>query len=458
MTIRLLCAHDIYPANAVVTLNAGTEAGLIASKQASATLTGGVPYIAPQPLSKGGKMVLAGDSISNQNNQVSATFNATLAKGYFTQAAAMLGQRFEAVRNAGVSGNTTADLLARLQTDVLAQQPEWCFMHIGTNDVGGDVPSSVTTANIEELCRRMTGAGIKLILSTIMPRGFAGMTQARLATMMANNAFIQAYAVRNSIPLVDLYRYMLDYSDITTTSQGEPVATWFDGAKLHPLAAGAVQMGYAIARQLDAIIPKLPRRLQLNYNGVNGDAANLIRNGMFAPGAAGTLGLNASGTVAQNWTAAAAGGAISGACSIVPRSASFNDNTPGNVQRVALTGAGASTEIFRLTPTIATPTVGDLVYLEVEILATASVGTIAEISLSWGTVGGTVISCAANYMASAAETLAIGTVPYLVVLKTEAMVIPVGTLGVYGSINIRTSTGAVAQVDAATARLSRVTQ
>jgi hypothetical protein len=47
MTIKLLAAYDIYPQNAIVTLAAGTEAGLIAARLASATLTGGVTYVAP---------------------------------------------------------------------------------------------------------------------------------------------------------------------------------------------------------------------------------------------------------------------------------------------------------------------------------------------------------------------------------------------------------------------------
>jgi hypothetical protein len=47
MTIRLLAAYDIYPQNAIVTLAAGTESGLIAAGQATATLTGGGAYVAP---------------------------------------------------------------------------------------------------------------------------------------------------------------------------------------------------------------------------------------------------------------------------------------------------------------------------------------------------------------------------------------------------------------------------
>jgi hypothetical protein len=47
MTIRLLAARGDYPSNAIVTLDAGTEAGLIAAKLASSDLTDGVPYVAP---------------------------------------------------------------------------------------------------------------------------------------------------------------------------------------------------------------------------------------------------------------------------------------------------------------------------------------------------------------------------------------------------------------------------
>lgn len=47
MTVRLLAAYGIYPANAIVTLDAGTETGLITAKMASADLTGGVTYVPP---------------------------------------------------------------------------------------------------------------------------------------------------------------------------------------------------------------------------------------------------------------------------------------------------------------------------------------------------------------------------------------------------------------------------
>lgn len=47
MTVRLLCAYSIYPVNAIVTLDAGTEAGLVAAKRASTNTAGGTVYVPP---------------------------------------------------------------------------------------------------------------------------------------------------------------------------------------------------------------------------------------------------------------------------------------------------------------------------------------------------------------------------------------------------------------------------
>jgi lysophospholipase L1-like esterase len=53
MTIKLLTPRDIdgvsYPANALVSLSSATESGLVASKEATTTLTGGIVYTPPVP-------------------------------------------------------------------------------------------------------------------------------------------------------------------------------------------------------------------------------------------------------------------------------------------------------------------------------------------------------------------------------------------------------------------------
>lgn len=54
MTIRLLCDYAKFPANAIVTLDAGTEAGLVTSKMATTDTAGGTVFftdvIAPAPV------------------------------------------------------------------------------------------------------------------------------------------------------------------------------------------------------------------------------------------------------------------------------------------------------------------------------------------------------------------------------------------------------------------------
>ncbi|NHZ78439.1 hypothetical protein F2P44_03945 [Massilia sp. CCM 8695] len=51
MTIRLLCGYANYPANAIVILDTGTEAGLVAEKMATTNLVGGTPYYPAPTLS-----------------------------------------------------------------------------------------------------------------------------------------------------------------------------------------------------------------------------------------------------------------------------------------------------------------------------------------------------------------------------------------------------------------------
>ena len=48
---------------------------------------------------------------------------------------AVYPERMIRVINMGVSGNTTRDLKARWQTDVLDLKPDWLSIMIGANDV-----------------------------------------------------------------------------------------------------------------------------------------------------------------------------------------------------------------------------------------------------------------------------------------------------------------------------------
>ncbi len=61
--------------------------------------------------------------------------------------------------NAGVSGDTTAAGLARLDTDVLAHQPRLTVVELGGNDYLRRVPAAETLGNLDAIVTRLIDAG-----------------------------------------------------------------------------------------------------------------------------------------------------------------------------------------------------------------------------------------------------------------------------------------------------------
>ena len=66
--------------------------------------------------------------------------------------------------NAGVSGNTTADGLARLQTDVLDKNPSLVVVELSGNDFLQQVPVDKTIKNLDSIVRQIHETGAAVIL------------------------------------------------------------------------------------------------------------------------------------------------------------------------------------------------------------------------------------------------------------------------------------------------------
>lgn len=65
--------------------------------------------------------------------------------------------------NAGINGNTSADVLARIDT-IVAQNPDLVLLSVGGNDVLRQVPSELTAANITATIQMLKAADIPIIL------------------------------------------------------------------------------------------------------------------------------------------------------------------------------------------------------------------------------------------------------------------------------------------------------
>ena len=58
--------------------------------------------------------------------------------------------------NAGINGHTTADMLARLNHDVIDLHPDRVIMLVGTNDIRGDIDPAVSRTNMSTMLDRLT--------------------------------------------------------------------------------------------------------------------------------------------------------------------------------------------------------------------------------------------------------------------------------------------------------------
>ena len=104
--------------------------------------------------SSGANLIAFGDSLT-------AGYGAQAGEDYPSRLSALVGT---AVINAGVSGDTTASALARLDADVLARDPRIVIVGLGGNDFLNGVPIQTTEANLREIVHKVEGAGAMVVL------------------------------------------------------------------------------------------------------------------------------------------------------------------------------------------------------------------------------------------------------------------------------------------------------
>ena len=89
------------------------------------------------------KIAALGDSNTGNNND---PYYVTAAQTYFQLVADALG--YPQAINAGKSGHTATAMLARVQTDVIAHDPDVCLVMAGTNEGDSSLTGNVPTASL----------------------------------------------------------------------------------------------------------------------------------------------------------------------------------------------------------------------------------------------------------------------------------------------------------------------
>jgi len=115
--------------------------------------------------------------------------------------------------NRGISGQVTAQMLARFRRDVLDLHPKVAVILCGTGDVlgnGGFITLENIFGNIVSMCELARANDIKVLLCCLLPVSKGGSPNAKIPQL---NAMIKAYAEKNATPCVDYFSAMTDGSN-----------------------------------------------------------------------------------------------------------------------------------------------------------------------------------------------------------------------------------------------------
>ena len=233
-----------------------------------------------------------GDSISGQNYGSSPY----QANGYLVAANALMGWPMTIIANGGVSGNTTTQMLARLD-QFLSDNPSIGTVLIlgGTNDPGASISSATTISNLQAMYALCRLRRVRPVALTIIPR--TDQAGSLLAHIQAVNAVILAST--GPVAIADTFTALADAGNSLL-----PYANALFDA-VHPSAGGAMRM----AR--DAIVAALAPLIAANTAAGTSDdldyreyASNPMGAGDNADGTNGwRLNTGVTGTGPSGWSA-----------------------------------------------------------------------------------------------------------------------------------------------------------
>lgn len=156
--------------------------------------------------------------------------------------------RFELLANAGVPGDRTDQVLARVEQEVVARRPAWATVLAGTNDIGQGVGAEPIIFNLTRIYDALAAADIRFVAITIPP--LVMMTPDKVATHEAVNAWMRE-RVEADWPGVGV---LADWSAaLSTNGDGISPAAGFFPDGVHFSAAGAQAAGTALAPVFAAI-------------------------------------------------------------------------------------------------------------------------------------------------------------------------------------------------------------
>ncbi len=124
--------------------------------------------------------------------------------------------RLNLANNAGIPGNVTSQMLARLNRDVFSYNPDIVIVMGGTNDLARGYSTATTIANLRGIIVACQKRKIRVFLLTIPPDGFSGMAR-RIGIL---NAAIIHLANSYRVTYVDVHAALATKSGVFISGYG----------------------------------------------------------------------------------------------------------------------------------------------------------------------------------------------------------------------------------------------
>jgi lysophospholipase L1-like esterase len=172
------------------------------------------PATATIELKKGDHILFFGDSLTNLAGREEPKKHVT--KGYVRIVRERLEEKHRdkglTVSWVATGGHTVADLLKRVDRDVIARKPTVVFIQIGVNDAARGVTPEQFKSQLEELISKLQKAGARVVLCSLTSLGEKHDGSNRIDKRLDELAAVARTVAREQkIPLNDLRKAFVDY-------------------------------------------------------------------------------------------------------------------------------------------------------------------------------------------------------------------------------------------------------
>lgn len=187
---------------------------------------------------------------------------------YYNQLSILGLGKFKQLFNAGVAGQTSTQIIARIATNVLPYSPAVCFVLMGTNDIIQGVPFSTFQQNVATCAATLRANNIAAVFVSIYPQN------ANPTIPPIWNAWLQSFCQANGCRFATVYNAI-------SNGAGSLNPAYDNGDGIHLNNAGAIVAGNTVLAALSNSAPAWPLATSdtASFSNIISNAVTLANTG-----------------------------------------------------------------------------------------------------------------------------------------------------------------------------------